>query len=612
MDRKHELLNKYFGYKDFRPGQLELIDAVLSGRDVFGIMPTGGGKSMCYQLPALMMKGITIVISPLISLMKDQVLALKNAGISAAYINSSLTIEQLRKVYGYMSDRRYKIVYVAPERLFTEGFLSTVAKLDVSFVAVDEAHCISQWGQDFRPGYLRIPQFIDSLPCRPVISAFTATATKDVGEDIERLLGLKDPFRTVTGFDRPNLYFDVLRPGSKTDKLISLISERKDKSGIVYCSTRKDVEKITETLHEKGFAVTRYHAGLTDEERRTNQDDFIFDRKNIIVATNAFGMGIDKSNVSYVIHYNMPKSPEAYYQEAGRAGRDGENAECILLFSPKDITTAKFLINNSSENEELTEEEKNAVIEGDLNRLDRMITYSNTTSCLRAYMLRYFGQSPESFCGNCGNCKNESETVDITKEAQMILSCVKRVKEHLGYTPGETFIIKILRESRDKRITESGLEKISTYGIMKDSSAEYVRQVFDRLLFDGYLSKNEFDGVILTEKSKAVLFESENVYMTVRKIREKNKMSKISSAKSIDIGDAGLYDILRAVRMRIAKQEKVPAYIIFSNLTLQDMAAKAPETIEEFLEVSGVGQVKAELYGEIFTEEIKKYLSSNQ
>lgn len=605
MDRKHELLSRYFGYNNFRPAQEELIDTVLSGRDAFGIMPTGGGKSICYQLPALMMKGITIVISPLISLMKDQVLALKKAGISAAYINSSLTFEQLKKVYGYMGEKRYKIVYVAPERLFTEGFTATVAKLDISFVAVDEAHCISQWGQDFRPGYLKIPQFIDSLPHRPVISAFTATATKSVQEDIERLLCLKNPHKIITGFDRPNLYFDVLRPGNKTDKLISLISERKDKNGIIYCSTRKDVEKVTDELSAKGFSVTRYHAGLSDEERISNQDDFIFDRKNIIVATNAFGMGIDKSNVSYVIHYNMPKSPEAYYQEAGRAGRDGEDAECILLFAPKDITTAKFLINNSSENEELTDEERAAVIEGDLNRLDRMITYSNTSSCLRAYMLKYFGQPTEGFCGNCGNCKNESEIVDITKEAQKILSCVKKVNAHLGYTPGETFIIKVLRGSQDKKILETGLDKISTYGIMAEHSSDYTRRIADTLIFYGYLAKNEYDGIVLTHKANGVLYEGDTVHMTVRK--EKEKTVRKASKNTIDIGDTGLYDILRAVRMRIAKQEKVPAYIIFSNLTLQDMAAKAPETLEEFMNITGVGKVKAELYGEIFTEEIKKY-----
>lgn len=609
MNRKYELLSKYFGYNDFREGQEELIDAVLSGNDVFGIMPTGGGKSMCYQLPALMMRGITLVISPLISLMKDQVQFLKSAGISAAYINSSLTIEQLRKVYGYMGDRRYKIIYVAPERLFTDGFTAAVSKIDVSMVAVDEAHCISQWGQDFRPAYLKIPRFIESLPVRPVIAAYTATATDKVREDIERLLELKKPFVTVTGFDRPNLFFDVLRPGNKTEKIISLISDRKDKSGIVYCSTRKDVEKLTDALNDAGFSATRYHAGLSDDERIRNQDDFIFDRKNIIVATNAFGMGIDKSNVSYVIHYNMPKSPEAYYQEAGRAGRDGDAAECILLFSPKDIMTAKFLITSSSENEELTEEERQTVIQGDLERLDRMVTYSNTTECLRNYMLRYFGQESSLFCGNCGNCKNETQIADITKEAQMIISCVMRIKEYLGYTPGETFIIKVLKESREQKILELGVDKIKTYGIMKDIPTSSVKMIFDRLLFDGYLKKNEFDGIVTTEKSKAVLFENEKVSMTVRKTAEKGRKSAGNSNKAVTVGDARLYDILRAVRMRIAKKEKLPAYIVFSNATLNDMAKKAPVNIEEFMDVYGVGQAKAELYGDIFIQEIKKYLS---
>ncbi len=608
MDRKYELLSKYFGYKQFRAGQEELIDAILSGRDSFGIMPTGGGKSMCYQLPALMMKGITIVISPLISLMKDQVLSLKNAGISAAYINSSLTIEQLRKVYGYMGEGRYKIVYVAPERLFTEGFTATVKRISVAMVAVDEAHCISQWGQDFRPTYLKIPKFIALLPVRPVVTAFTATATEEVQKDIERLLGLRSPFRTVTGFDRPNLYFDVLRPGNKTEKLISLLSDRKGKTGIVYCSTRKDVEKVTEDLRDSGFLATRYHAGLSDEERKANQDDFIFDRKNIMVATNAFGMGIDKSNVSFVIHYNMPKSPEAYYQEAGRAGRDGTFAECILMFSAKDVSTARFLIENSSENDELTEDERQAVIEGDNRRLDRMVTYSNTSSCLRAYMLRYFGQNTEDNCCNCGNCKNEMRNVDITEDAQKILSCVKRVKDFLGYTPGETLLINVLRESREQRILDLKLDAIKSYGIMKEKSKNDVKEVFDRLLFDGYLKKNEFDGIIFTEKSKAVLFENEKVYMTVRKTREKTSTGKTGKS-SIAVGDPGLYDILRAVRMRIAGKEKVPAYIVFSNAALQDMAEKAPVTMEEFMDVSGVGKVKAELYGDIFTEEIRKYLS---
>ena len=609
MDRKHELLSKYFGYDDFREGQEELIDAILSGSDVFGIMPTGGGKSMCYQLPALMLKGITLVISPLISLMKDQVLSLKNAGISAAYINSTLTLEQLRKVYGYMADRRYKIVYVAPERLFTEGFLATVSKIDISMVAVDEAHCISQWGQDFRPGYLKIPAFIDLLPVRPVVSAFTATATPDVQNDIVRLLGLKNPMKTVTGFDRANLFFDVLRPSDKGERLVTLIADRRDKSGIVYCSTRKEVEKVTQLLISRGFPATRYHAGLDDEERRINQDDFIFDRKSIMVATNAFGMGIDKSNVSFVIHYNMPKSPEAYYQEAGRAGRDGERADCILLFAPQDIHTARFLINNSSENEELTEEERQNVIEGDLNRLDRMITYSNTTACLREYMLRYFGQTATDFCGNCGNCTNESETIDITEEARKIISCVVRVKEFLGYTPGQTFIIKVLKGSRDRKLLELNIDKVKAYGIMSEMSLDEIRRISDKLLFDGYLNKNEYDGLILTGKSKKVIYENERVFMVVRKTVKARVKNNTGNTSALTVGDTALYDILRAVRMRIAKKENVPAYIIFSNATLQDMAQKAPVTIDEFMTVSGVGEVKAELYGEIFITEIKKYLS---
>lgn len=612
MDRRYELLSKYFGYKEFRQGQLPLIDSILSGRDSFGIMPTGGGKSMCYQLPALMMKGITIVVSPLISLMKDQVLSLKNSGISAAYINSSLTIEQLRKVYGYLSEKRYKIVYVAPERLFTEGFLATVRKLDVSMVAVDEAHCISQWGQDFRPSYLRIPEFISLLPVRPVVTAFTATATPDVQEDIVRLLGLKNPFKTVTGFDRPNLYFDVLKPSVKSDKLVALLRDRRGKSGIVYCATRKDVERVTDILLEAGFSAARYHAGLSDDERKINQDDFIFDRKNIMVATNAFGMGIDKSNVSFVIHYSMPKSPEAYYQEAGRAGRDGAEAECILLFAPKDIATAKFLINNSSENEELTEEEREAVIEGDLARLDRMITYSNTTACLRSYLLRYFGQEAPFDCGNCGNCRNETRIRDITDEAYKVFSAVINIKRLLGYTPGETFIIKVLRASKDQKIISSGAYKVSTYGVFSTLSEAEVKAVTGRLLFDGYLKKNEFGGIIITEKAKNALDSKAAIYMTERVTENKTarkKREKAGKGMSIDIGDAGLYDILRAVRMRLAREEKVPAYIIFSNATLQDMAEKAPETMEEFMEVSGVGEVKASLYGEIFISEIIKYRS---
>lgn len=612
MDRKEELLTKYFGFTDFRKGQEELIDAVLFSRDVFGIMPTGGGKSMCYQLPALMKSGITLVISPLISLMKDQVLSLKNAGISAAYINSTLTPAQLKKVYGYMGDRRYKIVYVAPERLFSEGFLETVKRLEISFIAVDEAHCISQWGQDFRPSYLKIPQFIDMLPARPVVGAYTATATKTVSEDIKKHLGLINPLVTVTGFDRPNLYFDVLRPDDKMKKLISLLAERSTKSGIVYCSTRKDVEKVEEILRYEGFSVTRYHAGLDIEERKNNQDDFIFDRRSIMVATNAFGMGIDKSNVSFVIHYNMPKSPEAYYQEAGRAGRDGEAADCILLFSPKDIRTAKFLIANSSENEELSESQRAVVLEADMRRLEAMENYCRTKRCFRHEILAYFGQKSPSDCNNCGNCREAVEYIDITDIAVHIFTCVAEIERLLGYSLGITSVIRVLRGSREARLLSEGLHTVSSYGRLGIMSNDELRKISDFLLYEGYLHKNEFEGISLSEKWINALASGEGIEMEKRisaADRLKKKSYEDTRAANRVREDSELYELLRMKRLELAREENVPAYIIFSNATLSDMAKKAPETYEAFLTVSGVGQVKAELYADEFTQVIKKYKS---
>lgn len=389
---KAELLQRVFGYCEFRPGQEDLIDGVLSGRDVFGVMPTGGGKSMCYQLPALMLPGITLVVSPLISLMQDQVMALKSAGISGAYINSSLNENQMRAVYRNLIAGRYKIVYIAPERLDYPGFENLASKLSISFVAVDEAHCISQWGQDFRPSYLRIVNFIDSLPKRPVVGAFTATATQQVREDVERILRLTDPVRVVTGFDRPNLYFEVRSPQYKEKELLRLLAERKRKSGIVYCATRKNVETVCQKLCDQGYAATRYHAGLSEQERSENQEAFLYDRKTVMVATNAFGMGIDKSNVSFVIHYNMPKSLEAYYQEAGRAGRDGAEAECILLYSSADVRTALFLIEHGTENEELEPADRETIRRQDLARLESIQGYCKTKDCLRGYILEYFGQ----------------------------------------------------------------------------------------------------------------------------------------------------------------------------------------------------------------------------
>ena len=455
---KYETLQKYFGYTAFRPGQEKLIDAQLSGRDALGIMPTGGGKSLCYQVPGLMLPGVTLVISPLISLMKDQVMALKDAGVAGAYINSSLTPAQIRLVYRNIQSGMYKIIYVAPERLLTDGFLEAIQARTVSIVTVDEAHCISQWGQDFRPSYLKIVDFLRLLPRRPVVSAFTATATQRVREDIEAILGLQNPERVVTGFDRPNLRFEVRRPKDKNGELLKLIWDRREKTGIIYCSTRKDVESVCQLLRSRDIGATRYHAGLEEAERHENQEDFIFDRANVMVATNAFGMGIDKSNVSFVIHYSMPQSLEAYYQEAGRAGRDGSEAECILLFAPKDVHTAKWLIEHSSEKSELTEEQEQQRIRQDLIRLDKMVDYCKTDQCLRGKILDYFGQAHAPRCGNCGNCDEGLTRVDITNEARIILSCVENLFTRLGYSLGQSMVAAVLRGSASQRVLQLKLE----------------------------------------------------------------------------------------------------------------------------------------------------------
>ena len=619
MDAKHELLSRYFGYSEFRGGQEALIDAQMAGRDVFGIMPTGGGKSLCYQIPALMLPGITLVISPLISLMQDQVLALKSAGVPAAYINSSLSMEQQRLVFQNLRRGRYKIVYVAPERLQAEGFAALARELDISLVAVDEAHCISQWGQDFRPSYLKIPEFLQSLPRRPVLSAFTATATPLVQQDIVRLLGLRSPLKIVTGFDRPNLRFEVRCPESKRAELLTLLALRKGQSGIVYCSTRKEVERICELLESKLFAATRYHAGLPDRERQQNQEDFLFDRKTVMVATNAFGMGIDKSNVSYVIHYNMPQSLEAYYQEAGRAGRDGEKAQCILLFGKKDILTAKFFIQKSYEESELPEEERERVREQDLRRLYKMIDYCQTSGCLRQFILNYFGQPQNGPCGNCGNCaptrkketgkKPESPartgrmvTKDITREAQMVLSCVHRIKDALGHNGTVTMTVRVLRGMRDKRLLELDLDRLSTYGLMASYSRTEIRAIIARLKASGLLDCEKNEIISLTPAASGVLFRGKPVMITLDEAEMGEKFPRSGTVET----DSRLLAALKALRSRLAKEEKVPAYVIFSNATLEDMAGKAPKTMEQFLEVSGVGEVKAHRYGKVFLHEIKK------
>ena len=608
METKESVLQRVFGYSAFRGGQEALIDAQLRGQDAFGIMPTGGGKSLCYQIPALLLEGVTLVISPLISLMRDQVMALKNAGVAAAYINSSLTPAQIRLVYRNIRSGMYKIIYVAPERLLTDGFLEAIQTRKVSLVTVDEAHCISQWGQDFRPSYLKIVDFLNILIPRPVVSAFTATATEAVRQDIAQILQLRDPLRVVTGFDRPNLRFEVRRPKQKLPALIELVQQRRDKAGIVYCATRKAVEEVCENLQLNGIAATRYHAGLPDEERRDNQEDFLYDRKTVMVATNAFGMGIDKSNVSYVIHYNMPQSLESYYQEAGRAGRDGAEAECILLYAPGDVQTAKYLIQHPALSGELSQEELEQKQRLDLERLDVMVNYCKTQSCLRGYILDYFGQEHESFCGNCSNCSTELEERDITDQARMILSCIQRMSAKLGYSLGLTSVVRTLLGSRDKRLLQLGLDKLGSYGMLRKLGKDDLRAMAENLESQGYLETDPVHGgVSLTQKAQGVLFEGKTVSMRLPKAEASAPVSSpVGGEQSPD-----LLAMLKRLRWKIAMQESVPAYIIFSNATLEDMARKAPTTLEAFAKVNGVGSVKVKRFGEVFVDAIADYLQEH-
>ena len=618
---KYDILKNYYGYTSFRGGQEALIDGILSGRDVLGIMPTGGGKSICYQVPAMLLSGITIVISPLISLMKDQVMALQGAGIPAAYLNSTLTYDEGRILLRELREGRYKILYVAPERLDTDGFSALASTLPISLVAVDEAHCISEWGNDFRPSYNRIMDFVSCLATPPVVAAFTATATERVREDIMRKLRLRDPLRVVTGFDRPNLRFEVLQPANKRKALLSLVSKRRGECGIVYCATRSAVDSVCELLCENGYSASKYHAGLEDDVRRESQEDFIYDRCDVMVATNAFGMGIDKSNVSYVIHYNMPKSLEAYYQEAGRAGRDGQSADCILLYSSADIRTAKVLIDSSEPSPMLTEADVEALRRRDRERLDRMIEYCKTTRCLRGVILDYFGQEHGGTCGNCGNCTADFAVRDVTVEAQKILSCIKRCYAVLGYNVGLTLITKVLKGSEEKRLKELRLDSVSTYGIMKDSSTEEIRDIMTCLTDKGYVRIDSVHGgAYLTAESAGVLFRGERVEMEYREAekpaaKEKKKASKKTGARDVKAAldaDLDLFERLRVLRAKIAADQGVPAYIVFTNAALANMTDMRPVTMDQFLQVSGVGKVKAEQYGETFIREIREYLEGGE
>ena len=523
-EKKYEVLRRYFGYTAFRNGQETIVDALLAGRDALCVMPTGAGKSICYQIPALLLPGVTLVISPLISLMQDQVESLTQAGVRAAYLNSTLTPAQYARALRNMEEGAYKIVYVAPERLSTEGFRSVCEKLPISLVAVDEAHCVSQWGQDFRPDYLRIAAFVESLGSRPVVGAFTATATKAVRADMASLLALQDPVCVTTGFDRPNLYFGVQTPHSKPLALLELLEARRDRCGIVYCATRKAVEEVEALLRDKGFSATRYHAGLSEAERRRNQEDFVFDRKSVMVATNAFGMGIDKSNVSFVIHYNMPKNIESYYQEAGRAGRDGSPADCILLYSPQDVRTNRFLIENSEPNPALDAETQEAVQKREYERLRQMTFYCTTDRLPARVHPAVFRRADGEYCGNCSSCAAGSAVVDASVPAQQVLSCVARTGQRFG----RNMISDILRGSESEKILRAGLEKQSTYGLMRDRKDWEVRRLLDALLVQGVLVQTEgqYPSLRLAPAARGILLGERKFEMRVPVAPEKPKAAQ--------------------------------------------------------------------------------------
>ncbi len=608
---KLELLQRCFGHKGFKRGQEQLIDNILARRDVLGVMPTGAGKSVCYQLPALMMRGITIVISPLISLMKDQVNSLIQQGVPTAYLNSSLTPQQLSTAMARAAQGAYKLIYVAPERLDAPSFLNFAMNAPIEMVVVDEAHCVSQWGQDFRPAYLKISGFAGSLPTRPIMAAFTATATDIVRKDIVKMLDLRDPFSLTTGFDRENLYFAVETPKDKLEETVRLVRSYEGQSGIIYCSTRKNTELVCDELNREGIPCTRYHAGLPDEERRRNQDDFLYDRVRVMAATNAFGMGIDKSNVSFVVHFNMPKNLEAYYQEAGRAGRDGSEAVCTLLFSRKDVMTARWMIENSGEESDLDPSTLQKLRQRDYKRLDEMTRYCTTTDCLRHYILEYFGEQSGTMCCKCSNCAAGFTTEDVTLAAQKILSCVYRLAQR-GLKMGEPFVADVLHGSKANRIKQFHADELSTYGIMSDTSVLRIREIICGLIDKGYMRKGDYGELILGMKSRELLFENGRLTMAFKKASVPERQSAGTSRKGGAYEERPeLFEKLRALRAEIAEQAKVPAYIIFTDAALHDMCRKLPTDYTGFLLVSGVGQTKAEHYGEQFTKIISDYVEEN-